>query len=83
MEERAYYADFSQYEGEERIVYGDYSVLKGPNGFECVLGEPEDRIWTRDGKCAVDELNRLYNENEELKAEIKKYKITESLRKGE
>ena len=34
-------------------------VLVGPNGFECVLTEPEDRTWSRDGAGVVDELNRL------------------------
>lgn len=31
----------------------EYSVLHGPDGFECVLGEPEDRTWTRDAHHAV------------------------------
>ena len=44
----------------------DYDLLLGPNGFECMLGEPEDCTWYRDGSGAVDELNRLLkivNEN--------------------
>jgi len=36
-----------------------YDVLVGPKGFVCYLGEPEDCRWTRDGKKAVAELNRL------------------------
>ena len=38
----------------------NYSLLVGPNGFECFLGEPEDCTWYRDGQEVVDELNRLY-----------------------
>ena len=40
----------------------DYSMLKGPNGFECCLTEPEDRVWYRDGQGVIGELNRLYAE---------------------
>ena len=36
-----------------------YSVLKGPNGFECWLTEPEDRSWHRDGNEAVQRLEQL------------------------
>jgi hypothetical protein len=38
----------------------EYSVLLGPNGFECWLGEPEDRAWYRDGSEAVERLNKLH-----------------------
>lgn len=38
----------------------DYQTLVGPAGFECRLGEPEDRIWIRDGQQAVDRLNQLH-----------------------
>ena len=40
----------------------DYSMLKGPDGFECCLTEPEDRVWYRDGQGVIGELNRLYAE---------------------
>ena len=40
----------------------DYSMLKGPNGFECCLTEPEDRVWYRDGQGVIRELNRLQSE---------------------
>jgi len=40
----------------------DYSMLKGPNGFECCLTEPEDRVWYRDGEGVIGELNRLHAE---------------------
>lgn len=36
-----------------------YSVLKGPDGFECWLTEPEDRSWRRDGSVVVDRLEEL------------------------
>lgn len=42
------------------------SELEGPNGFICWLGEPEDRIWYRDLKPVVDELNRLTGANNAL-----------------
>lgn len=44
-----------------------YSLLIGPNGFECLLTEPEDRNWHRDGKHVIAELNRLAIEARELK----------------
>jgi len=40
----------------------DYSMLKGPNGFECCLTETEDCVWYRDGQGVVGELNRLHAE---------------------
>lgn len=33
------------------------SMLLGPDGWECQLGEPEDSNWCRDGRDAVDRLN--------------------------
>lgn len=48
-ERMPYYTDYEQ----------DGWPLIGPNGFSCVLGEPEDRTWGRDGSDVVDELNRL------------------------
>lgn len=44
-----------------------YEVLIGPDGFECVLGEPEDRYWRRDGKDAVKRLNEQHEELERLR----------------
>jgi hypothetical protein len=56
------------YEEVEALNYDEcYSILVGPNDFCCVLTEPEDRIWTRDGKEVVDELNQLLNLVTELK----------------
>lgn len=37
----------------------EYSMLRGPDGFECLLTEPEDRSWYRDGSAVIVELNRL------------------------
>jgi hypothetical protein len=37
-----------------------YEVLVGPNGFECILTEPEDRCWSRDLRDVVNELNRQH-----------------------
>ena len=58
---RAYHeatdAERAEWEGSE-----DYSLLVGPNGFRCFLGEPEDREWYRDAADVVDELNRLHEE---------------------
>lgn len=37
----------------------ELDLLIGPDGFECFLGEPEDRTWRRDAAAVVDELNQL------------------------
>ena len=52
---------------EEKEIAEDYGVeefdtrsfLIGPNGFVCVLGEPEDCTWNRDGSEVVSKLNEL------------------------
>jgi hypothetical protein len=49
---------------EEKAKWGgceDYDLLIGPDGFECFLGEPEDRTWHRDAGAVLDELNRLHD----------------------
>jgi hypothetical protein len=48
----------------------DYDLLVGPDGFQCFLGEPEDRAWNRDGAEVVRELNRLHRRVVELEAEL-------------
>lgn len=54
-----------------RAVYDDpevapeYEVLVGPNGFRCVLTEPEDRCWFRDLRKVVDRLNELHEKLQE------------------
>ena len=48
---------------EEREAMGcstDYDLLLGPDGFRCLLGEPEDRTWSRDAAAVVDRLNLLH-----------------------
>lgn len=47
------------YRRDNTDTYELYDTLKGPNGFECTLTEPEDRNWYRDGQVVVVELNRL------------------------
>jgi len=47
-----------------------YTMLKGPNNFECILTEPEDRCWERDGSDAVDRLNEQNTEIQSLQAEV-------------
>lgn len=46
----------------------EYSMLVGPDGFECFLGESEDCTWDRDGGTAVDRLNEQHAELVELRA---------------
>ena len=45
---------------EEKRAYScceTYDLLVGPDGFECLLTEPEDRVWFRDLKPVVELLN--------------------------
>jgi len=37
-----------------------YDMLVGPDGFECLLTEPEDRKWSRDGRKAIERLNEQH-----------------------
>jgi hypothetical protein len=55
-------------------VSEDYHLLVGPNGFWTFLGEPEDRVWYRDGADAVNELNRLERELSAMTAERDQWK---------
>lgn len=50
-----------------------YDMLYGPDGFKCLLTEPEDRNWWRDGKAVVDKLNEQHEEIQKLREELKKY----------
>jgi len=57
---------------EEKAAHGmceNYDTLIGPNGFICVLGEPEDRTWYRDANDVVVELNRLNTAVETARAQ--------------
>lgn len=48
----------------------NHQILMGPDGFECVLGEPEDCLWSRDGQDAVDRLNKQHDEIARLTARL-------------
>ena len=48
----------------------EYSVLEGPDGWECMLGEPEDCTWSRDGSKAVKKLNEQHARIQKLEAQI-------------
>jgi hypothetical protein len=50
-------------EKDERGVSEEYDLLIGPNGFECFLGEPEDRSWDRDAPRRTHYF-RLYLSNQ-------------------
>jgi hypothetical protein len=50
--------------GEPCYAASDSDTLIGPAGFECVLGEPEDRNFVRDLAPVVGELNRLARQAE-------------------
>jgi len=60
------YRRMTEEEKADKYDYG-YDVLIGPRGFECMLGEPEDRNWFRDGRDAIDRLNELEAEVEQLR----------------
>lgn len=65
---------------EEKDCCDEYEMIVGPNDFECVLTEPEDRTWYRDLSCVINELNRLLREVESLKeseAELKQKIVNE------
>ena len=55
-------------EEQEGICSEEYSLLLGPDGWMCFLGEPEDSNWWRDGKKAVERLNEQAEEIERLRA---------------
>jgi len=48
----------------------DYDGLVGPDGFKCILTEPEDRVWYRDLQLVVDKLNEQHAEIHRLRDEI-------------
>lgn len=49
---KPYYIAESDYEDDY-----SFKLLKGPNGIEFFLGEPEDCNWLRDGRDIMDKLN--------------------------
>ena len=44
----------------------EYSMLVGPDDFECILTEPEDRCWYRDLNVVIVRLNEQYDRIEQL-----------------
>jgi hypothetical protein len=52
----------------ELKICDEYEALVGPDDFRCVLTEPEDRYWFRDGYAAVVRLNEQHDEIERLRA---------------
>ena len=48
--------------GPELRMDESYEVLHGPDGFECMITEPEDRTFGRDLKDAVKRLNEQHAE---------------------
>jgi hypothetical protein len=69
--------------------YSDYDVLAGPDGWECMLTEPEDRIWLRDLTPAwVDPTAMLfygiaYDDDDELPADYDNIHLADSLARQE
>lgn len=68
-----------------RVIYSDdpeakamgsfddfYQVLVGPDGFECWLCEPEDRVFCRDLRPAVDRLNEQHEKLMQLQKQTTK-----------
>ena len=58
----AYYFDT---EAEMDEYWG--KVLLGPEGWDCLLGEPEDCTWYRDGSTAMNKLNEQHEEIQRLR----------------
>ena len=61
---------------EEKVGQCDpgYDLLLGPGGFECLLTEPEDRIWCRDGSAVVGELNAKHDQMQMLAEACKEFR---------
>lgn len=65
------YRVLTDVEKEQAGYCRDYSVLVGPGDWDCVLTEPEDRNWGRDGRAVVALLNAQHEELCKLRAELK------------
>ena len=62
---------FYSFEDDERDrVPSPYQRLQGPDGWECTITEPEDKIWTRDLVDVVDKLNEQHEEIKYLQQKI-------------
>lgn len=58
-------------EDREREWAKEYDALVGPE-FLCVLTEPEDRTWGRDGRRVVCRLNQQHEAIAALRADLKR-----------
>jgi hypothetical protein len=69
-EKLPYYVSNTWLDGQ--AVNGEHfgKLLLGPDEFECLLGEPEDCGWLRDGRDAVARLNEQDAEIKRLKNEL-------------
>ena len=56
---------------EDSNYQEEYEMLKGPNGFKCLLTEPEDRSWFRDLESVIDKLNEQYERIKLLESKVK------------
>lgn len=56
----------------------EYEALLGPDGFECILTEPEDRRWIRDLRPVVERLNAQEELITHLRAENRKLRASDS-----
>jgi hypothetical protein len=57
-------------EGRELGIYELYSCLVGPDEFECILTEIEDRTWGRDLRPVVNRLKEQHARIAELEAQL-------------
>jgi len=64
------YRILSDDELREARICEEYSCLVGPDGFECVLSEPEDRVWWRDLSPVVERLNNYADRIAELEQQL-------------
>ena len=76
-EQKSYWLDFNYADCAEEYL----PALIGPDGFVCVLTEPEDRNFNRDANDLVVELNRLADRLE-IEDTVRKF-ITDILDSGE
>lgn len=61
-----------KYGSEDDADFGEYyEALIGPDGFKCVLTEPEDRTWGRDLSGLVDHLYTLRARAERLEGALR------------
>jgi hypothetical protein len=51
-------------------ICDEYDTLLGPDGFECILTEPEDRYWFRDASSVIIKLNEQHEEIQRLQEEL-------------